>query len=166
MKEILILAAVTSVASWIITMMEVFRNFREAIDKWAKKNPTEFRKKLAYLPTCPFCTSAYVSAFFLVLAPTKLVAPHFGGYIIAWFFVQSIAYVMLTAYHHSRVWLRWGQALANTQEAIHARIKIGAETTEQHATLEEKTPEYHRPMTIPFPGLAKRTVALSPRGHD
>jgi hypothetical protein len=163
LKEILILAAVTSVASWIISMMEVFRNVREGIQNWADKKPESvFRQKVAYLPSCPFCTSAYVAAFFLMLAPTKLVVEHPGGYLIAWFFVQSLAYVMMTTYHLGRVAVRWGRAVADTQEAWAERIKIGPQESSQQAELEAKP--VHHPATIPFPGLASRVGTVPTNG--
>lgn len=125
-------------------MMEVFRDVREGMASWASRKPDcKVRQKLAYLVTCPFCMSAYVSAFFLFLHPTKLLATHQGGYVIAWFAIQALAYPMLTVYHSLRVGLRWAKACADTQEALLAQIKIGADKASDD---EETYPRLYKPM--------------------
>jgi uncharacterized membrane protein len=150
--EIVVLASATAVVSWILAMMEVFRDGREWVGKWAKNKPTsKARQKLAYLVTCPFCLSAYVSAFFLALSPIKIGAEHFGGYIVAWFYIQAIVYPLLTIYNWMRCCLRWTKAKADVQEELLKQIKIG--------TRKQKREE-DRPVILPFPSI---TEAVSPQ---
>ena len=117
-SHILLLAIPVACASWTIAETEVFRSIRESIARWAGwKKGTDangWKAKLAYLPTCYYCTSHYVAIGFLLFHPIQLLTPDLRGYVVAWFSVVGVSAVYLTTYNGLRVALRWGQAVADS----------------------------------------------------
>ena len=131
LTTILMLALPVACCSWTIAETEVFRSFRERIARWAgwtKGQPAiGLKQKLAYLPTCYYCTSHYVAIGFLLLHPFATLTPHEGwdirGYAISWFAVVGVSAVYLTTYNCLRVLLRWGQAGADSAGAKATEVK-------------------------------------------
>ena len=78
MLDILMLAIPVACCSWTIAETEVFRSVREGIARWAGwSKGTEakgWKQKIAYLPSCYYCTSHYVALAFLT--PPPLHYPH------------------------------------------------------------------------------------------
>lgn len=129
---IALLALPVSCASWTITMEKVFEEFRDVCGKIAKrKDGTERKgfwgfvcKKIAYLPTCYYCTSHYVTIVAMVLYPVKLVGEDWRGYIFAGFAMAWIAnLVYLTPFNLLRARLRLARAKADSAELIRDRLK-------------------------------------------
>jgi len=126
---ICLLALPVACVSWTIAEAEVSRSIRERIAKWAnwhkdadgKYPPTHgWKQKLAYLPTCYYCTSHYVALAFLHLHPFHTLTEDFRGYIISWFSVVGMTAIYCTSYNLLRVLLRWGKAKADSAGAMTA----------------------------------------------
>lgn len=115
MLWLLILSIPVACVSWTIAETEVFRNVRESFKEWAKNRGGMVRQKLAYLPTCYYCTSHYVAIFFLLMRPTNI-AEDIRGYVISWFTVVAFSAVWLTIYNMLRASLRWIKAEADRAE--------------------------------------------------
>lgn len=117
LTTVCLLALPVACMSWTIAETEVFRSFRERIARWANwqkgTDANSLKAKLAYLPTCYYCTSHYVTLFVLLLHPYKFVSPDVRGYALAWFAIVGVSAVYLTSYNLLRVVLRWGQAMAD-----------------------------------------------------
>lgn len=115
--EVCLLAIPVACCSWTIAETEVFRSVREWLAKWAgwKKgtDANTLKAKIAYLVTCYYCSSHYVTAAFMALYPIKLLSSDFRGYVIGGFAVVGISAVYLTTFNGLRVALRWGQAVAD-----------------------------------------------------
>ena len=121
------LAIPVACASWTIAKEFIFQEFRD----WCKKCGEHYGKtisnrhwlwrwfvvKLFYLPRCYYCTSFYVTEFFMLITGT-------GGYLVqgwrgllgAWFTVVFISQFYLTAFNLLRVALRHYQAIADMRE--------------------------------------------------
>jgi len=117
MLELVLLAIPAAFAAWTIVQEEIFRDFRE----WAKTHSNDHRfwvRKLAYLPTCYYCTGTWTSAAFLLLNPVRFVSEGPQGYLIAWFTIAAVSQVYLTAFNMLRVALRWSQAKADAAKPV------------------------------------------------
>ena len=116
-STVCLLALPVACASWTIAETEVFRSFRERIARWASwtkgNDAVGLKQKLAYLPTCYYCTSHYVAGLFLAMHPFKVLTTDARGYVIALFSVVGVSAAYLTTYNSMRVLLRWGQAVAD-----------------------------------------------------
>jgi hypothetical protein len=127
MLDILMLAIPVACCSWTIAETEVFRSVRESIARWAGWNKGTdakgWKQKVAYLPSCYYCTSHYVALAFLALHPFTTLTPDVRGYAVSWFSIVGVSAVYLTTYNGMRVALRWGQAVANTAEVVHKSHK-------------------------------------------
>jgi len=118
MKELMMLAMLAipaAFAAWTITQEEIFQDFREWLET-ACKDRCYVAKKLAFLPTCYFCTGTWTGFFFLMLCPMKFVSQGIQGYLLAWFTLAAIEQVYLTSFHILRVLLRWARANADAAE--------------------------------------------------
>lgn len=120
-----LLAIPVACASWTIAKEFIFQEFRD----WCKACSDHYSKtisnrllrwfvsKLFYLPRCYFCTSFYVTEFFMLITGT-------GGYLVsgwrglvgAWFTVVFISQFYLTAFNILRVALRHYQSIADLRE--------------------------------------------------
>lgn len=121
-STVCMLALPVACASWTIAETEVFRSFRESIAKWAGwtkgTDARGWKQKIAYLPSCYYCTSHYVAIAFLLLHPFQTLTTDFRGYIISLFSVVGVSAVYLTTYNGLRVALRWGQAVADSAGVV------------------------------------------------
>ena len=106
--------------AWVVTKEEIFRGFREGCAK-LKEGKCGWRKwvceKLAYLPTCYFCFSCWVSAVVMVIYPIKVEADDWRGYLFAYAEVVLVANIYLVLFNILRAILRWIQAKADGAEA-------------------------------------------------
>lgn len=136
MITILMLAIPVACCSWTIAETEVFRSVREGVARWAGwskgTDAKGWKQKIAYLPSCYYCTSHYVALAFLTLHPFTTLTPDVRGYVVSWFAVVGVSAVYLTTYNGMRVALRWGQAVANAAEVTHKRMAHAhTQTTQQ-----------------------------------
>ena len=121
MLEIALLALTVACVSWTITKEEISREVREFFARLSKSHGNIVVRKLAYLPTCYYCTSHYVTLAVLLLHPVKLVSDGWQGYVFAGFTSVLVANVYLTLFNVLRAWLRGVQAWADRQEQSKAQ---------------------------------------------
>ena len=120
----LLLAIPIACLAWTITQEEVFHELRESLKAYQERHKDSFwRRKLAYLPTCPYCFSHYLAALFVWLFQFKMLADDWRGYAVSLFSLVLWANVYLTAYQWLRASLRAGRARADQAEARAARAK-------------------------------------------
>lgn len=133
--EALLLAAPVACVVWTITHEEIFRELREVLARIQKRPTTSWwKRKVAYMPTCPFCCSHYVAAIFVFLFQFKMLANDWRGYVASLFTVVLVANFYLTAYHLLRISLRRGKALADKAEVeVHRPGRTGG----RHETHQE-----------------------------
>jgi hypothetical protein len=97
-----------------VTKEEIFRELREYCKRRSTcANTARVIRKAFYLPTCEYCFSHWVAAFFLLITDFRLLLPGWRGFLIALFAVVLIANVYLTIYSLGRVALRWARAEAD-----------------------------------------------------
>ena len=83
MDIVLLLSLPVACVSWTICEAEILRDFREALKRWARAREGTggewLCQKLAYVPTCYYCTSHWISALFTVWAGAHLVGTGWLG---------------------------------------------------------------------------------------
>jgi hypothetical protein len=114
--EFLGYAAVVFVICRALTAEEIFREPRERLQDYFKeeKHPKLLRK-LAYMPTCPFCGSFWVTVITVAVANYQLIHDDWRGYVVAH------AATMLTANIYMEVFNRL--RIDNRKERAHADLK-------------------------------------------
>ncbi len=99
----LLLAVPIACLAWTITQEEVFHELRAILNAYQERHRDSlWRRKLAYLPTCPYCFSHYVAALFIWLFHFKMYTDDWRGYVVSLFSLVLLANVYLSAYQ----WLR------------------------------------------------------------
>lgn len=93
--------AVASVA-WTITQEEITREVRDYALRQSESAPQWWKRKFFYLSTCQYCTSHYVTLFFVAITGYKLLSPRWPGYLISFFAVVWVANFYMSVY----AWLR------------------------------------------------------------
>jgi hypothetical protein len=120
----LLLAIPVACLAWTITQEEVFHELQEILHAYQQRHKDSlWRRKLAYLPTCPYCFSHYLAALFVWLFHFKMLADDWRGYAVSLFSLVSLANVYLTAYQWLRAALRAGRARADQAEARASRAQ-------------------------------------------
>jgi hypothetical protein len=118
LEEALILAIPVACISWTITQEEVFRELNQWLKGCqARHRDCLWRRKLAYMPTCPYCLSHYVSGILVVLLGFHMLMDDWRGYLVSLFTVVLVANTYLTLYQLLRALLRRTKALADQAEA-------------------------------------------------
>jgi membrane protein required for beta-lactamase induction len=109
-----LLAIPVACVTWTFTQEELFREVREFLQALQRRHRDSWwRRKLAFLPTCPYCFSHYVAALFVALLQFKMLSNDWRGYVVSIFTLVLIANVYLTGYHLLRVALRGCRAWAD-----------------------------------------------------
>lgn len=114
MTSIFLLAAVVACVAWTVTKEEIFREFREWCDGF-KHHHSLFVRKLAYMLTCEYCFSHWVTFFVVATTGTQLVYQSFVGHVVAVFTIVAIANVYMTLYFILRQTLKFVGGLAKRQ---------------------------------------------------
>jgi len=86
-----VIAIPVASVSWTVTHEEIFREPREYCESQSRNAPGYLRRKFFYIPTCEYCFSHYVTAFFLIITQYKLLFDDWRGYMIAFFAVPYVA---------------------------------------------------------------------------
>lgn len=121
-----LLAIPVACASWTIAKEFIFQEFRD----WCKAQGVHYGNtiknrwlrwfvvKVFYLPRCYFCTSFYVTEFFMLLTGTEgFMVPGWRGLVLAWFTAVFISQFYCTAFNLLRVTLRHYATIADMREA-------------------------------------------------
>jgi hypothetical protein len=120
----MILAIPVACVVWTFTQEEVFREAREGLKRYCAEHRRPWCwRKLAYLPTCPYCLSQYVGAVFVALFHFHMLADDWRGYVVSLFSLVMIANVYITIYNLLRVSLRAAKARADGAEAYAANLR-------------------------------------------
>ncbi len=77
--------------SWTITHEEIFREPREYCRRRSEQANNIVWRKFFYIPTCEYCFSHYVAAFFIGITGYQLLYPDWRGYLIAFFALPFVA---------------------------------------------------------------------------
>jgi hypothetical protein len=113
----LILGIPVACITWTFTQEELFHEVRRFLGQYQIAPERRWwQKKLAYLPTCPFCSSHYVAAVFIALLHFRMLRDDWRGYCVSLFSLVLIANVYITVYHLLRAALRWTRAAADYAE--------------------------------------------------
>jgi hypothetical protein len=116
--QVLLLAVPMACLVWTFTQEEIFKEFRETLKMYQREHVDSWwRKKLAYVPTCPFCLSHYVAGLFVALFQFKMLTDDWRGYAVSLLSLVMVANVYLTAYNLLRAALRACKAVADRAEA-------------------------------------------------
>jgi hypothetical protein len=105
----LIIAFPVAICSWTIAKEEVFAWLRwlchKALD-WGDRHGLcgKIAAKPFYMPTCEFCTSFWVTFFFVdVVTPFRMLTTGWKGWMVGEFFVMAWANVYMSIYSRIRV---------------------------------------------------------------
>jgi len=102
---------------WTFTQEEIFKECREALKAYQQRHADSLlRRKLAYLPTCPYCFSHYVALAFVALLNFRMLADDWRGYVVSLFTLVLIANAYVTLYNLLRVALRAAKVAADRLE--------------------------------------------------
>ena len=104
----LILGLPVACITWTVTQEEIFAEMRRDLVRY-QSHPARswWQRKVAYMPTCPYCFSHYVAGMLTLLLHFKMLADDWRGYLISLFTLVLIANVYITLYHLLRVRLKW-----------------------------------------------------------
>src|SRR5712671_956734 len=100
---LLILAIPISCIAWTVTKEEVFKEPRQFLEHFRDHGKNLFIRKTAYLFTCEYCFSHWVTIFFLILTRYKLLLDDWRGYIISLFALVWLANSYMSLYSRLRV---------------------------------------------------------------
>jgi hypothetical protein len=97
-----VLALPVASVAWTLTQEEISREPREYAQRQSEHAPQWWKRKFFYLFTCQYCTSHYVTLFFVAVTGYKLLSPGWPGYLISLFAVVWVANFYMSVY----AWLR------------------------------------------------------------
>lgn len=116
--EFLYFAAVVAILVRAFTHEEIAKEIRDRLVGYCRDEGCPFfLRKLAYMPTCEFCLSFWVTVL-LVLAVFRyrLVYDDWRGYFVSTFVIMAVANVYMSAFNLLRIDLRKERAVAEAVE--------------------------------------------------
>ena len=114
---LLILAIPVACIAWTVTHEEIFREPREFCIRCSKDAKTILRRKIAYVFTCEYCFSHYVTIVILVLSGYKLLINDWRGYVIAGFSIVWIANIYMSLFALIRGYIKIEKIEASINES-------------------------------------------------
>ena len=120
---LLVLAIPISTIAWTITHEEVFRELREYCAACSQHTPSLILRKLAYLFTCEFCFSHWVTLLFLLLTGYRLLLDDWRGFILSFFALVWVANIYMSLYARLRVDITSERAEAKAKEKTAQKIE-------------------------------------------
>ena len=123
---LLILALPIACIAWTVTKEEVFKEPRLFFEEVRDCGRNLFVRKLAYLFTCEYCFSHWVTLFFLIITRYKLLLDDWRGYLISFFALVWLANAYMSFYSRLRVDIHTEKAEIKVKEK--AAEKLEAET--------------------------------------
>ncbi len=111
-------AAVVAIIARTVTTEELFREPRQWLKSWcADENQNCVLRKLAYMATCEFCFSFWLTLVLVAgLFQYRLAFDDWRGYIVSVFVTMGMANVYMGIFSLLRVDLRKERAVAQTIE--------------------------------------------------
>lgn len=116
----LVLAMPIASIAWTVTHEEICREIREYFQKRSDGAPTLARRKFAYIFTCEFCFSHWVTAGLLAMTQFRLLYDDWRGYVVSGF---------------SLVWI------ANHYMSLFGRLRLGIKSERIDVRLKEQLEE-------------------------
>ncbi len=115
-------AAVVAVLVRSITKEEITREPRRWLSDFAHdRRHNRVLRKLAYMPTCEFCCSFWVTLILLAgVFQFGLIFDDWRGYFVSIFTVMAVANVYMSLFDYLRVDLRKERAVAENDESRQA----------------------------------------------
>lgn len=93
-----ILAIPIACISWTITHEELFKEWRSFFSRLSLRGKSWFLRKVAYMLTCEYCFSHYVTIAFLFITHFTLLYDDWRGYLISGFSLVWIANIYMSFY--------------------------------------------------------------------
>lgn len=111
--EPFVAAACVAVAAWTLAKEEIFREVREFLQGCHKNASLPWLcRKFAFMPTCEFCGSFWVSLLAVAVLDYKLLRDDWRGYAVAQFFTWGLAVAYLAVFQLLRTDIKVNQATA------------------------------------------------------
>ena len=121
-----IIAIPIACISWTVTHEELFKELRVYFTRISIRGKSLFTRKLAYMLTCEYCFSHYVTIAFLFITRYTLLFDDWRGYLIAGFSLVWIANIYMSLYGFVRLGIK------------KEKIELDEKKTEVDTKLEEK----------------------------
>lgn len=118
-----VLAIPISTIAWTVTHEELCRELREWLAHHSRNAPSFSVRKLAYLFTCEYCFSHWVTLLFLLLTGYQLLLDDWRGYIISFFALVWVANVYMSLYSRLRVDITSERAEAKAREKTAEKLE-------------------------------------------
>ncbi len=115
--EVFWIAAAVAIIAWTQAKEEITRELREWLQRQSETAKSIFTRKLAYMLTCEFCFSFWVSLLSLIVFRHRVAYADWRGVILAQFVTWGIANIYMTAYSRFRVEIRKDQIEIKKEEA-------------------------------------------------
>ena len=120
---LVILAIVVACISWTITQEDIFRGWREGLERRSKTAHSPIARKFYYVFTCEYCFSHWVTLLVLLLTDFRLLIDDWRGYVIAFFVLPWLANQLMSIYRRLRVDIKHENALAEKVERENGRSR-------------------------------------------
>lgn len=110
-------AVAVAVSAWCIAKEEIFKPLRDFCEKlMADRTRSLMVRKLAYMPTCEYCCSFWVTLFFMLVFRTGLCFPDPRGLLLAHFVTWGLAVFYMALFQLTRVEIRHEQVMIEEKE--------------------------------------------------
>ena len=101
-----LLAIPIACISWTVTHEEVFKEFRFYFTRKSRRAKSLLVRKFAYMLTCEYCFSHYVTIGALFLTKYRLLYDDWKGYLVAGFSLVWIANIYMSLYGFVRLGIK------------------------------------------------------------
>jgi hypothetical protein len=122
-----ILALPISCIAWTVTKEEVFKEPREILIRIRDHGKSIFTRKLAYLFTCEYCFSHWVTLVALIVTRYRLLLDDWRGYIISFFSVVWVANAYMSLYSRLRVDIQTEKVATKVKEKQAEKLEAEVE---------------------------------------
>jgi len=109
---LVILSMVVASISWTVTQEEIFKEWRESLEKKSKTVRNILVRKFFYVFTCEYCFSHWVTIVILILTGFRLLIDDWRGYVLAFFLLPWLANQWMSIYRRLRVGIKHENLLA------------------------------------------------------
>lgn len=101
-----IIAIPIACISWTVTHEEIFKEFRIYFTRKGTRGKTLLTRKFAYMLTCEYCFSHYITIAFLFITHYKILFDDWRGYLISGFSLVWIANIYMSLYGFVRLGIK------------------------------------------------------------
>ena len=104
--SLFLIAIPVACISWTVTHEEIFKEWRMKFARISRRGKTMFIRKFAYMLTCEYCFSHYVTIGFLAITGYTLMFDDWRGYLIGGFSIVWIANIYMSLYGFVRLGIK------------------------------------------------------------